>query len=391
MDTKQNFIEYFSSGAHEQQRVGIELEHFVLKDDGAVLSYYNDGVSGVLSELEGKFNKVFYEEGSILGMANEEYSLTLEPGAQLEVSISPMKNTGDILAAFDDFYSIVEPELEKRGARLAPIPVIDENRLDKIELIPKKRYEYMDNYFKTSGGFGRYMMRGTASAQASIDYGSEADFVRKFRAAYLLSPLFAFASAEGSCKDADYLKRIKIWNGVDKKRTAAPADLFGDGFGFGSYAEYLMNIPAIFIPHNGEFIYTGEESIGSIAERFELNRDMTEHYLSMAFPDVRLKNYIEIRIADSMPKERTAAYGGFAGVIFYTEEILEYVLKRYSNVTIHDIESAKLAVCKSGSDAEIYGKNVREELFHLTELAAKYGCYSDFAAFTERAVQGGRF
>ena len=385
MNSKQKFIEYFSSGAHEQQRVGIELEHFVLKNDGSVLSYYDDGVSGILSGLESKFNKVFYEDDSILGMANDEYSLTLEPGAQLEVSISPMKSAAEISAAFDDFYSAVEPELKKRGAKLAPIPVIDEKLLDTIELIPKKRYEYMDNYFKSSGHFGRYMMRGTTSTQVSVDYSCEMDFIRKFRAAYLLSPLFAAASA-GDCNSSDYLKRIKIWQDVDEKRTMAPADLFGDSFGFASYAEYLLHIPAIFIPHSGEFIYTGGESIGSLADRYELNRDMIEHYLSMAFPDVRLKNYIEIRIADSMPKERAAAYGGFAGVIFYNEEILEYVLKRYSGVTVRDIVSAKLAVCGHGLDAEIYGKNAYDEFMRLVELAAKYGCYSDFAAFTEKAV-----
>ncbi len=390
MDIMKRFTDYFRSGAHEQQRIGIELEHFVLKQDGSVLGYYGDGVSGALSAVADKFDKVFYEEDSILGMSNKEYSLTLEPGAQLEVSINPMRTVSEILDAFDDFYCVVEPALKKRGASLVSMPVIDENRLDEIELIPKKRYEYMDRYFQSSGLLGRYMMRGTASTQVSVDYSSEKDFIRKFRVAYLLTPFFALASAEGDCTQRNYLKRIEIWNNVDKARTTIPGDLFSDSFGFASYAEYLTHIPAIFVPHDGEYIYTGSESMGSLAEKYELDNDMIEHCLSMVFPDVRLKNYIEIRIADSMPKQRAAAYGGFIGTIFYSGEILEYILNRYSGVTVQDIESAKLAVCRRGSCADVFGRNAYDELLRLTDIAAKYGNYSDFAAFVEKAAPGGK-
>ena len=55
-------------------------------------------------------------------------------------------------------------------------------------LIPKKRYEFMDRYFKSSGRYGINMMRGTASTQVSIDFVNEWDFVRKYRFAYLIMP-----------------------------------------------------------------------------------------------------------------------------------------------------------------------------------------------------------
>ncbi len=50
-----------------------------------------------------------------------------------------------------------------------------------------------------------------------------------------------------------------------------------------------------------------------------MTEEEIEHMLSMVFPDVRLKNYIEIRMADSLPKEEAFAY---------TALIREYFLRR---------------------------------------------------------------
>ena len=107
------------------------------------------------------------------------------------------------------FYEKAEPILKRYGAELLNIPAVTEEQLDKIELIPKKRYEYMDRYFKSSGTMGKFMMRGSASLQVSVDYKDETDFVKKFRLAYVLCPLFALVTG-GKMRDG-YLKRIEIW------------------------------------------------------------------------------------------------------------------------------------------------------------------------------------
>ena len=382
LNTEEFFCDYFQKGANKNQRIGLELEHFVLKSDNSVLSY-KDGVGDVLKNIAPKFDKTAYESGNILGLANEKYAISLEPGAKMEVSVSPMTEIGEIEEAFDEFYAAVNPELEKHNAHLAAKPVLTYTEPENIEMIPKKRYEYMDRYFRTTGSMGSSMMRASASAQVSIDYENEADFARKFRAAYILTPFFALASAGRKTYDG-YLKRISIWNDVDKARTAPPADLFDDGFGFKSYARGLLSVPAIFVPLKEEYIYTADEPISSLCSRYPLTTDMAEHYLSMVFPDVRLKNYIEIRAADSMPKNCTAAYGALAKIIFYTGEILEYIEKRYAGVKISDIENAKLSAVASGCDALFYGHNAHDELLRLYDIASKYGNYSDFSAFAER-------
>lgn len=368
MNAINEFCRYFALGATKEKRIGIELEHFVIKHNGMPLEY-SGGMECVLSDLARNFDCVFYEDGSILGMLDDKFSITLEPGAQLEVSICPLNTADDINAAFDSFYALVTPVLQKHGARLCTVPVLSEAQLAKAGLIPKKRYEYMDKYFQASGTMGRYMMRGTASAQVSLDYSCEEDFVRKFRAAYLLTPLFALLTASGSPGDEMYLKRFEIWDNVDKIRTGPPQDLFCESFGFASYAEQLMNTPAIFIPQNGGYVYTGDETIASLASRFGTDCGLLEHYLSMVFPDVRLKNYIEIRIADSTSSQLAVDYGCFAAALLYNAGIVHEILTRYHGIGINDIENAKNSVRRHGKNAEIYGRNAGAELEYWRRLS----------------------
>ena len=55
------------------------------------------------------------------------------------------------------------------------------SRVEDLTLIPKHRYDWMNEYFRTSGTGGMQMMRGTASTQVSIDYESEEDFAENCR------------------------------------------------------------------------------------------------------------------------------------------------------------------------------------------------------------------
>ena len=80
--------------------------------------------------------------------------------------------------------------------------------------------------------------------------------------------------------------------------------------------------------------------------------------LSMVFPDVRLKNYIEIRMADSLPKEEAFAYVSLIRDIFYGGNITK--IRRYlGNPTEEDIAQAKENVISYGEDG-IWKKGRRD-------------------------------
>ncbi|MBQ8637074.1 MAG: glutamate--cysteine ligase [Clostridia bacterium] len=361
MNAKRKLCEYFDEGFTKREYIGLELEHFVMKN-GKPLNY-SDGVADILSELAVGSNKIFSEAGNILGADMGEYTITLEPGAQLEVSVSPFDDTGKIKEVLEGFYKKAMPVVRRYGAELSCIPTVSENQLLDIELIPKERYRYMDRYFQKSGTMGRYMMRGSASTQVSVDYQSEADFVKKFRLAYILSPLFALICSNGE----EPLKRLEIWDNVDNSRTYIPSLLFSDNFGFESYAQELLNVPAIFVPEGDGFLYTDDKTIGELWEKYDYDDTMIEHFLSMVFPDVRLKKYIEIRIADAMPPDRAVKYAELIKTIFYTDALLE-LSERYKGVTIEDIKTAKHQIRLKGKNAEIYGRNAGAEAKFLVDF-----------------------
>src|SRR5699024_5137113 len=120
-----------------------------------------------------------------------QYSVTLEPACQLEVSIVPQSDVRRMLAVYDQFRLQLDMTLAARGLRAWNVGYHPTRRAQDLPLIPKQRYEAMDRYFRHTGAGGIQMMRATASTQLSIDYYSEQDFVQKMRAACLLAPLLA--------------------------------------------------------------------------------------------------------------------------------------------------------------------------------------------------------
>ena len=95
------------------------------------------------------------------------------------------------------------------------------------------------------------------------------------------------------------------------------------------------------------------------AER-PMSRAEIEHALSMVFPDVRLKTYLEIRPADAMPVPYVVAYATLVKGIFYCEESLARVERLFEGIAANDIEQAKNSLQERGYAGEIYGRSAAE-------------------------------
>lgn len=368
MDIIDALCRYFKSGETEKKHIGLELEHFIMTDKNMPLSY-TDGVENILASVSSGFDEIYKENGRILAMKCNEYSVSIEPGAQLEVSVKPCKSVEEIEAVLEKFYSDFMTIVKSVGASLVNCGALSPDIPDRTEMIPKKRYEFMDEYFKTSGTMGRYMMRSSASTQVSVDYENEEDFINKFRVAYLLTPFLALYSASGKPGEDNYLKRIDIWNNVDNKRTQAPVDLFDNGFGYESYARHIANTPVIFVPSENGYADTGEMTVSEASEKYGADDGYIEHYLSMAFPDVRLKSFIEIRIADSMERKRAVEYCKIVSNIMYSKKAVSKILNRYEGVGLDDIKTAKLNVRKFGEEATVYNRRAKDEMDFILNLA----------------------
>ena len=276
---------------------------------------------------------------------------------------------------YQSFLKQLYPLLKRRRFRLVTLGYQPVSQVDSLPLIPKKRYEYMDHYFQTAGTRGRNMMRGTAATQVSIDYCCEEDFRRKYRAAYLLMPALKLLTDntpvfEGRPCDG-YLTRTKIWNHVDPARCGTFPGLFREDFGFRSYAEYLWNLPLIFRPDGNEAVYTGSRPTRELWADSLLTPEDVEHILSMTFLDVRLKNYVEIRGADSMPLEYVMAYLALIKGLFFTPHVLEALLERLPH-TEEAIRTAEQELSARGYEGTLYGTPAPEFLWNLLDLAEEH-------------------
>lgn len=366
-----NITDYFRAGCKERynQKIGIEIEHFVIKEGEKNASY--EEVAGLMEEVF--FNEnCYYEKNALISCVTTEYIISLEPAAQLEISINPKREIEELEKVYKGFLKRMEPHLKKRGMRLETYGYQPYAKAAELPLIPKKRYEYMDAYFKHTDTQGIRMMRGSASTQIAVDYINELDFTKKFQLAQMLSPVLSLLCENSpvieKTEKKGYIPRAVIWNHVDKKRCGIIPGSMGEDFSFHTYAEFVYHVPLIFVEEHGTAMPVGEWSAAEYYRERLMSQEEIEHMLSMVFPDVRLKNYIEIRMADSLPREEAFAYARLVKDIFYENHITD--MQRYlGNPTEAEIAQAKENVIRYGKDGMVYGRKAGEIFDYLSQIS----------------------
>lgn len=373
----EEFVKYFKrhEKKKEEFKIGAEFEHFVIdKNTLETISYYGeDGVGATLKAMESRGWKGIYEGEGILGLNKGHKFISLEPGSQIELSIGPERNIEDLEREYFEFIDDIVPILEEKNQALIAIGYHPVSKIDDIRIIPKKRYDYMFEYFKTKGSHAHNMMKGTASVQVAIDYESEEDYIKKFKIANALSPvLYALYDNgyyfEGGIWQKHSL-RSYIWENCDKDRSGIAKGTFDKDFGYRKYAEYILNTPPIFI-FDGEKTYpTGNKLVKEIFDPDKYSMEELEHVLTMVFPDVRTKKYIEIRMMDSVPYPLNFSVVALIKGLLYDEDNLERLYDFVRDIKEEDMLRAKKDLFERGLYAELKGKTLLEIGNYLVELA----------------------
>ncbi len=377
-------VSYFRNSEKkvEDFKIGIEFEHFVVdKDTLKTISYYGEnGVGETLRELEKNGWDGKYEGEYILELSKGNKNITIEPGSQLELSINAKKNIGDIEKEYLEFLEELIPILDKKNQGLIATAYHPDTRIEEIKLLPKKRYDLMFNYFKTKGKHAHNMMKGTAALQVSLDYKSEEDYRRKFRIANALSPVLHGLLDNGFYFEGEqwnkYNLRTHIWKNCDNDRAGIVDNALEDDFGYEKYAKYILNRPPIFTVKDEKVVSTGDEKVKDIFNPENYDKKELEHLLTMFFPDVRTKKYIEIRMMDSVPYPLNFAAVALLKGIFYNEENLEILYNYIKDITLEDINKSKEDIIKNGLEGKLKDKTVLEIGKWLVELG-KEGLDSD--------------
>ena len=358
-------VDWILDGADgKSTRVGIEIEHQILHADGGARVAYSGehGIEDLLERMSENWESKSYEGEHLIGLSRSmdgiAETVTLEPGGQVELSAGPFNDMFTALEALSDFEDELNGLLEPVGQLAVQMGYAQVEKAADIELIPKKRYEFMDKYFENTGEYGKCMMRGSASTQLNIDFANRKEAIRKMRLAYCAAPIIAMmcdntVMFEGQLREY-YLVRSEIWSSVDPARCGIIPGVLDEDWTLDKYAEWLLDMPAIVaIDDNGDPVYD-ERTFGEIFAEKVMSEDDIAHAISMVFPDVRLKQFIEFRTADALPSKYAAALAALIKGCFYADSALDALDKLFEGVTERDVMLAKMAMMAEGYGAKIY-------------------------------------
>lgn len=337
------------------------------------------GFCELKTQLSTNFTKNYENQDEECGEL--DFSLTLEPASQFEISLGPCQSASQAMLGLLDFYTlfILAARKLKRPLFLCCQGYNPLHNARELPLINKKRYQLMDRHFMQTGIHGIDMMRASASTQISLDYHSEKDCVESYRLASALGPFFAFIfdNADAThCAELTHARRMvrsHIWRGVDPIRCGLPQTLFEADFNFDAYAHWLENIPAILALDENHQTYDAHELTLKDLLHTEhlLSKTEIEHLLSMAFPNTRLKNFIEIRDVDSLEPLLVGAYAAWIRGIFYDSQAFSEAaqLIALDTLDIPTISAARTSLMQDGWRARIYGRDLHELACKLHDIA----------------------
>ncbi len=358
----------------DQWRIGTEHEKFIYcRDTLKPVGFEGrNGIRAILERLSETTGWEILREGDTpIGLKGEGASVSLEPGGQVELSGAPVETLhqtcDEISRHLDAVKAVADPlNIAFFGMGFTPIWTLAD-----MPHMPKARYTIMRNYMPKVGGLGLDMMHRTCTVQVNLDYASEADMVAKFRTSLALQPiataLFAYSSlVEG--KDSGFASwRANIWTDTDRDRTGLLHFVFEDGFGFDRYRDYLLDVPMYFVRREGRYIDAAGLSFrdflnGRLAvvpgERPHI-MDWEDH-MSTAFPEVRLKRFLEMRGADSGPWSRICALPAFWVGLLYDSDALAAAWDVAKDWTAGMRDQLRLDAARHGLKAKIGTRSVQD-------------------------------
>ena len=335
-------VDVLASGEkpREAWRIGTEHEKFGFRLDDLRPPTF-DGERGIEALLKGlaRFGWTPFEEhGHVIALTKGLASVTLEPAGQLELSGAPVETLHDTCREVGSHLREVREVADELGLGFLGMGFQPKWRRDEMPWMPKGRYRIMREYMPKVGTLGLDMMTRTCTVQVNLDYASEADMVKKFRVSLALQPVATASLADSPFTEGQpdgqpngYLSyRSHIWTDTDRDRTGMLDFVFEDGFGYERYVDYLLDVPMYFSYRDGEYIDASGKSFRTFL-RGELDvlpgalptiRDWNDH-MTTAFPEVRLKKFLEMRGADGGPWNRLCALPAFWVGLLYDDAALD--------------------------------------------------------------------
>jgi glutamate--cysteine ligase len=370
IETREQLVAPMQEGekSPDRWRIGTEHEKLVYKTADHRAPSYDErgGIRDILLEMQEFGWRPVEEGGHVIAMAGDDGTVSLEPAGQLELSGAAVENLHQTCAETGRHLAQVKAIGERCGIGFLGLGMWPDKTREELPVMPKGRYAIMLRHMPRVGSMGLDMMLRTCTIQVNLDYRSEADMAKKFRTSLALQPLATalFANSpftEG--KPNGFLSyRSHIWSDTDPHRTGMLPFVFEDGFGYERYVDYMLDVPMYFVFRDGKYIDAAGQSfrdflagkLPALPGELPLESDWIDH-LSTAFPEVRLKSFLEMRGADGGPWNRICALPALWVGLLYDDAALDAAWDVVKHWTMDEREALREAVPRLALDAPIPG------------------------------------
>ncbi|MBT6191560.1 MAG: glutamate--cysteine ligase [Tateyamaria sp.] len=365
----EQLAQYLADGCKPKTdwRIGTEHEKFgYCKDTLQPLPFEGErSIEAVLAALRDRHGWAELREGGKLtGLEKDGANVSLEPGGALELSGAPLESIHETCDEVNQHLREVMDIANEIGVSFIGLGAAPTWTHAQMPLMPKGRYKLMDAYMGKVGTMGRTMMRRTCTVQVNLDFGSEADMVQKMRVAVALQPvataLFANSPFFEGQTNGHKSWRSRVWRDLDADRTGMIPFIFEDGFGFEAWVQYALDVPMYFVYRDGKYI----DALGMSFRDFLAGKlpampgeiptlsDWADH-LTTAFPEARMKKYIEMRGADGGPWRRLCALPAFWVGLMYDQGALDAAWDLVKDFDAETREALRVRASVDGLQARV--------------------------------------
>lgn len=385
---RQQLVDYLAAGEKPRDawRIGTEHEKFGFRTDDLRPPTFEGerGIKRLLETLATRFDWNVAREGeNPVALSKDAASITLEPAGQLELSGAPLETIHETCREVNSHLADVRSVADEMGLGFLGMGFQPKWRRDEMPWMPKGRYKIMREYMPKVGSLGLDMMTRTCTVQVNLDFSSEADMIKKFRTSLALQPIATALFADSPFTDGQpngfQSFRSQVWTDTDADRTGMLDFVFADGFGYERYVDYILDVPMYFSYQDGKYIdLAGQDfkrfmagELPAVPGTRATMKDWADH-LTTAFPEVRLKQYLEMRGADGGPWGRLCALPALWVGLLYDDEALDAAWDLVKDFSMTERHALRDGVPKDALKLPFRGGTVRD-LAHETLKIAAHG------------------
>ncbi|MEA2841120.1 MAG: glutamate--cysteine ligase [Methylobacteriaceae bacterium] len=391
IETRDDLVSWFEEGCKERSAFRLGTEHEKVpfyRADTAPVPYERSqsrqgGIRDLLEGLQARLGWEPISDGAaLIGLAAPGMgaAISLEPGGQFELSGAPLESVHEVAAEFDAHLAAVRAVAEPLGIEFLSLGMQPKWPRAAIPVMPKQRYAIMAAYMPKVGTLGLDMMFRTATVQVNLDYGSEADMVKKLRVGLALQPIVTAMFANSPFTDGKpngFLSmRAEIWRDTDGGRTGMLPFAFEDGMGFERYVDYALDVPMYFVKRGEHYHDVSGASfrdllVGKLAQLPGERATMSDwaNHLSTIFPEVRLKRFLEMRGADMGARDHVLALPALWAGLFYDKTALDGAWQLVKGWSEAQRSAVRTDVPRRALKAEVAGRTVRHVARDVLALA----------------------